>query len=106
MKTKIYYQLMAYPETKPDKDNIYFTMIDIVEKVSVFSNGKFQFRDDEITHWLKPIEQPVSDAVEFYNFVSKKYYKGMNGYVPNGYNAFSSGKTIKDIYKQFLNRDK
>lgn len=40
-------------------------------------------------------------SLEFFEWVNKNYYKGMNGYVPNGWNAYASGKTIKQLYKVF-----
>ena len=41
-------------------------------------------------------------SVEFFEWVNKNYYRGMNGYVPNGWGAYSADYTIKQLYKTFL----
>ena len=45
-----------------------------------------------------------SDAIEFFNWVHKEYWKGMNGWIPYGWNAYASGYTIEKLYDKFLSR--
>lgn len=41
-------------------------------------------------------------SIEFFKWVDKNYFKGVNGYVPNGWGAYSASYTLKDLYKEFL----
>ena len=45
-----------------------------------------------------------SDAIEFFNWVNKGYFKGVNGFVPHGWGGYASGYTIEELYDKFLNR--
>lgn len=62
----------------------------------------------ELKKWLKgdvSSSLPVkSDAVEFFNWVNKGYFEGMNGFVPHGWGGYASGYTIEKLYDKFLNR--
>lgn len=43
-----------------------------------------------------------SHTLEFFNWVHKKYWKGMNGWIPYGCNPYSNGFTIEKLYDEFL----
>lgn len=41
-------------------------------------------------------------SVEFFDYVNKNYYRGVNGYVPNGWGAYSASYKVKDLYEFFI----
>lgn len=52
---------------------------------------------------IKKQEFSKPEAVEFFEWLHKKYYKGFNGYVPYGWSSYASGKTIEELYDIFKN---
>jgi hypothetical protein len=45
-----------------------------------------------------------SDAIDFFNWVNKGYWKSVNGWIPNGWGAYASGYTIEELYNKFLTK--
>lgn len=46
------------------------------------------------------------ESIEFFKWVGKYYFEGMNGYVNRGSNSFSKGFTIEQLYNKFKKRTK
>ena len=42
-----------------------------------------------------------SKAIKFFNWVNENYWKGMNGWIPYGWSAFASGKTLDELYDKY-----
>lgn len=47
-------------------------------------------------------DSPIaSDAIHFFEYVNRYYYKGANGWTLNGWNAYSGTDTLQTLYEKF-----